>query len=89
MGAPSLPYMMPTPVPVNSSSSTILPSGKPTPVAHLAGGPVAHGLMRHLVVAEPEAGSQFPPGPARGRCQAAVQWSKQPTLLGREKKEEA
>ena len=81
--------MMPPPVPVNISSSLILPSGGPTPVAHLGGGPVAHGLMGHLVVAEPEPVSQFPPESGRGLCQGTVQWSKQRALRGREKKEEA
>ena len=45
MRVSSLPNMMPTPVPVNSSSNPILPSGRPALVAHLGGGPVAQDLM--------------------------------------------
>ena len=63
MRVPSLGYMMPTPSPVNRSSSPILASGRPATVARMGGGPVAQGLMKNLVVAEQEAGSQFPPGP--------------------------
>ena len=86
MSVPSHLYMMSTPAPVNGSSSPILPSGGPATVADIGGGPVAQGLMGYMVVAEPEAGSQFHPESGRGRCQAAVQWSKQRVLPSREKK---
>ena len=38
-----------------------VPRGIPGLVEHLGRGPVAQGLMRSLVVVEPEVGAQFPP----------------------------